>query len=305
MRATTRPSRPRRTPAAAPQLLRRALVLVLAGVLLVACGNGDSSDASSASGADAAPEAGADGAALDVLDTTVPDRDLVVDASVVLAVDDVRAATDRLRVEAVAAGGFVAQESSRAGTGTDDGEGAGATLVLRVPASDVDGVLAGLRDVGEVRDRSTRVADVTAQRVDVEARLASSRASVQRVRALLERAGSLQEVAAVEAELARREGDLESLQARSQTLAAQVALATVTVEVVSSADPAGVVTSWTDPGDAFAVGVRALVATGAVLLAVVAALTPFLLVAAPLVAVVVLAVRRRRSRPQPVAAGPA
>jgi hypothetical protein len=289
----------------------RALALGALTIALVGCAGAgrDDDDSSGASGtslpemaADAptgAETAGDAGGGTDVAtvatvdpDVATDDRAVIYTASLSVAVDDVRAATAQARAAATAAGGRLHDEQS---SGT--GETASATLVLKVPPDRFDGVLDELAALGEERSRTVKADDVTAEVVDLEARIKSAQASVDRTRALLAQAKEIGEIVVVESELAKREATLEQLQGQQRVLEGSVAMATVTVQLLTR-DLAGPAEDDDDglpgPLDALETGASSVVAVFSVALLALAVALPWLPIVAAALAVVWW-VRRRRS----------
>ncbi|WP_380168956.1 DUF4349 domain-containing protein [Jannaschia sp. R86511] len=259
---------------------------------------GVADDAAAGDGA-AGGEGSAGADAVDVGAAGVAQGRRVVTSSVDVAVDDVPAAARRVRAAAVAAGGFVAGES------TTGGERPRAEITVRVPVEAGPDLLTAAAALGEEVARSAESEDVEATLVDLESRTATQRAGVERIRALLQEATSLEDVLALEAELTRRQADLESVQSRQSALADRAALATVTVVLTRPAD-VDVPTPAPPFLSGLAAGWDALLASTAVVLVVLGALLPFLVVALVLGAALLGALRLRRSRhPRPAVAGSA
>jgi len=247
-----------------------------------AAGEGLSSDRD-ASG-DEAPEAGrrAGGAGnLPSLGRAVlTQRRVISTASVILRVDDVRAAAARAEDAVVAAGGYVTAEET-----TADPQRGGRTvsrLTFKVPPEEFRDVLAELARLGQLRGQTQSSEDVTEEYVDVEQRIRTQRESLARVRSLLDRAEDLADVVLLEGELTARQADLEALEARLQSLRDRSELATITATFESPAARAG------RPGDdedlGFLAGLRdgwaAFARSTEVLLTATGALLPFLALAA-------------------------
>ncbi|QKW21998.1 DUF4349 domain-containing protein [Kitasatospora sp. NA04385] len=214
---------------------------------------------------------------------------------------------DEARTKAVdlatGAGGYVAGENLRGGTG----DTLQSTLTLKVPSASYQDVLNGLGALGKQLSLTSKADDLTQQIADVDSRLKSMQASVDRVRALMADAKSLSEVVSLESELTRRESDLESLQRQQQELSARTSLSTVTLDLVTPAqryvEPAKKETGFfASVARALSAGWHALVALLRALLMGLAAVAPFLLVLAPLGW---LLRRRLRSRRPAVPAAPA
>jgi len=213
------------------------------------------------------------------------ERQLVRTATVDLRSDDVLRSISDIKAKAQQVGGFAGQENSTKSHGT---------VTVRVPSTELDGVVEGLKQFGEVTRSEVRSEDVTDQLVDVEARIATQKASVDRLRVLFERAGTTAEIAQVEGELTKRQSELESLQRRSETLKGKVALATLTVQV-STTPIAAPEPEKTGFLGAFAAGWDALVHVLRLVLVGVGGLLPFALVfGVPTLALIYWLRRRKR-----------
>ncbi len=251
----------------------------------------------------AADEAGAADPDAAVLEAAVPGADvtegsaplMVRRVDLELVVDDVTAAVSRARAAAVAADGWVSSEEVRPGR---DDEPGWATLVLRVPSKDLDSVVTGLGDLGEVTSSTSSAEDVTTEYRDVEARVATLEAGAERLRDLVAEAGSVESIANLERELAEREADLDALKARMKVLADDVSRSTVTLHL---AEDAGTLAETT-PDTGFLAGLRqgweAFTASVTLLLTALGGVLPFAVVAG-LVAVPVLVWRRRARQGRP------
>ncbi|MFD7645961.1 DUF4349 domain-containing protein [Kitasatospora sp. NPDC059795] len=251
-----------------------------------------------AGGATAPPSAGPSG--------QPTNRQIAYQARMTVKVGDLEPARDKAVDVALKAGGYVGSESRRGA-----GDGAQATLTLKVPADAYQGVLEALGGLGQRLALTSQADDLTGQIADVDSRVKSMRASVDRVRALMADAKSLSEVVSLESELTRRESDLEALERQQQELSSRTSLSTVTLDLMTDdRRPTGAVVKHKDDGfwasvtDALAGGWHALLTVLRFLLTVLAAGAPFLLVLAPLVWLLHRHRRTRPHRPRPTPAGP-
>ncbi|MEU3496280.1 DUF4349 domain-containing protein [Kitasatospora cineracea] len=239
--------------------------------------------AGTGSGAGAGGTAAAAGTAAGAAATAATDRQIAYQAKLTLRVDAVDDARTRAVDLVVRAGGYVAAENLRGGTG----DTAQSTLTLKVPSAAYQATLDGLGGLGTRLGLSSQADDLTQQIADTDSRVKSMQASVDRVRALMADAKSLSEVVSLEGELTRRESDLESLQRQQQQLTARTSLSTVTLELVTRqparVEPKQEETSfWASVGHALSGGWHALVTLVRAVLMVLAALAPFLVLLAPL-----------------------
>ncbi|WAL74261.1 DUF4349 domain-containing protein [Kitasatospora sp. YST-16] len=211
------------------------------------------------------------------------DRQIAYQAKLTLRVDAVDDARTKAVDLVVRAGGYVAAENLRGGTG----DTAQSTLTLKVPSAAYQATLDGLGGLGTRLGLSSQADDLTQQIADTDSRVKSMQASVDRVRALMADAKSLSEVVSLEGELTRRESDLESLQRQQQQLTARTSLSTVTLELVTRqpvhVEPKEEETGfWASVGHGLSNGWHALVTLVRVLLVALAAVAPFLVLLAPL-----------------------
>ncbi|SDT50413.1 protein of unknown function [Streptomyces sp. TLI_053] len=252
-----------------------------------------------ASVAPKAPSAGQPGA-VPVVDA----RQIAYSAQLTVRTAQVDTALAKAGDLAAAAGGYVASETGSSG---GDGGPQSGQITVKVPSAAFRPTLDQLAGLGEVLSRRSQAEDLTQQVADVNSRMQSQQASVDRVRALMAQAKTLAEVVSLESELSRRESDLESLQKQVKELSARTSLSTITLDVRQKAGPVQDVPDapdrekgfWASVGAALGGGWHVLAVIVRVTVMAVAAVLPFLLVAAP-VAAVVWALRRRR-KPVPVA----
>ncbi|GLJ79064.1 DUF4349 domain-containing protein [Microbacterium imperiale] len=232
------------------------------------------------------------------------EREVLTTASATVTVADPQRAAERITEAAIAAGGYVESLSVGGGTvpplpdaATWPAPSASAWVSVRVPAANLEGVLAGLADVGEVESSQVSRDDVTTQTIDLRARVAAGQASVDRLTDLLSQAGSVADLIAAESALVERQADLESLQQQLAALESQVAFSSLSVQLdepaaAVDADPAGF-------ADGLAAGWNGIVAAfNAVVVGLGFALPwlAVLAVAALSVRLALAAVRRRRAR---------
>ena len=130
-------------------------------------------------------------------------------------------------------------------TVSKNGEGrASASMTVRVPSAQVSATLARLATYGEVGTVDVQHDDVTAQGQDLDARIRALKLSIDRLEKILARADSSAEVVSAENALTDRQEQLESLLAQRKALSDQVALSTLSVELIqkgsaSSVSPGG------------------------------------------------------------------
>jgi len=108
------------------------------------------------------------------------------------------------------------------------------TVVIRVPADAFDGAMASIRDVAlKVVNESVAIEDVSEQYIDLEARLNNKKAEEVSFRSLLSRSGKMEDIISVTRELNRVRGEIESMQGKLNYLRNQIALSTITVDLMT------------------------------------------------------------------------
>jgi hypothetical protein len=138
-------------------------------------------------------------------------------------VDD---AVARMRQAAAQFGGFVANTAVRSGRD----EQPSASLEVRVPTAQFDGLLAALHTLGKVERITAGAEDVGEEYVDLGARAANARRVEARLIEMLgTRTGKLSDVLTVEQELARVRQEIERHDARLRWLERRAALSSLTV----------------------------------------------------------------------------
>jgi hypothetical protein len=270
----------------------------------------DSSDGSGDGGTDSAgggvvaprDDPGSKGADLPFahLDET---REIIVTAEMTLRVSDVEKAADDIAALAVEHDGFV--ESASLGLDPDAGgtspeqprEPGTGWISIRVPAADLDEVMAAVGDDAEVVRSSVSRDDVTAAAVDLRARIDAARASVQRLTELMGKSGSVADLIEAESALSERQAQLESYEQQLKQLDEQVTLSTLSIQLTeqttaSGADPAGF-------GDGLLAGWNGLIGALNGLVVVLGFVLPWLAVVA--VVLLVIWLIRRRGRRKPIA----
>ena len=236
-------------------------------------------------------------------------RMIVRTGEITLVVASVEEARDKLDQVARAVGGYVANANLYRG----EGDQLRGSVQLRVPAERWDEVLGQVKALG--REDSSRYGtnDVTEEYTDLNARLRNLEATEQELLQLLattrDRGGKAEDIVAIYRELTNIRGQIEQLKGRMQFLEKSVSLATLTVNLTPNpisrplTDP-----SWA-PAQTLRDAQRALVRTmqglgDAAIWSVIWGLPVFLVLGIPLLILVWLVRRWRRTRRAPLAKQP-
>jgi hypothetical protein len=261
-----------------------ALALVLA---LTGC-SASGADSGAASGA-AQQGAASEQAAGD--SEAAADRQIVTVGTMSITADDPVAAAGEATRIVEQAGGRI---DARSETAPGDGEPGGALLTLRVPSDILSDTIDELKALGESTSVSLQESDVTSQTQDLDARITASRASVDRLTALIASASDIKVLITLEDAVSERQAALESMEAERRSLADQVSLSTIDLQLVSPerAPIAAPDTFW----GGLTVGWGGFTGFVGFLLVAAGVLLPWLVTAAVLALVTLVALRRRRQR---------
>ena len=179
------------------------------------------------------------------------------------------------------------QSQSVQGTGEDSS----ANMTVRVPASNLDALLASIDTLGEVTSSSVDAQDVAVEVIDLEARITTLEESIDRLRDLQGQAASVADLVTVESELAARQAELESLTARRDYLMRQVEMSTAYISLTTTTSGPGVTPDFLGGLER---GWNSLISLAAGLITLGGFLTPYLLIAGAITAIVLIIVALSR-----------
>ncbi|MCK9519075.1 MAG: DUF4349 domain-containing protein [Dehalococcoidia bacterium] len=199
------------------------------------------------------------------------DRKIVFRTTMTVTVDDVTASFDRVGSIARDAGGFV-EKSSFTNEGEDD-ERRRASLTLRVPVAQYEGVVASLRSLpgGKVRGESAQATEVTEQYTDLQSRLRNLERVEGQYLDLLAKATTIQDILTVTDRLNGVRLEIEQIQGRIQVLddltemaSIEVMLASAGASVTEDGGPKSFRTAFVDAWDAALEAVQYVASAAAV-----------------------------------------
>jgi hypothetical protein len=181
-------------------------------------------------------------------------------------------------------------------------------LIVRVPASQFNQVMEGIRAVGTRRlQEKVTGQDVTEEFMDLEARIKNQKALEQQFIEIMKRAGKVDDALSVQRELAEVRTEIEKLEGRRRFLENQASLSTINITLQPPTPIVNATGFWYSVRTAFSDGVDVATEIILFLIRAILALTPVLvLVVLPLALLAKLGiriVRRRKSSLAPAAAG--
>jgi hypothetical protein len=160
--------------------------------------------------------------------TALAARQLIRTAELQIQVDSVQRSVRFADSIAVSLGGMTGDNHQSVGLR----DARTAQLVLRVPGARLGDALAAIRKLGDVKDETTNIQDISREYADLETRLAVKEQTVERLRALLgSRTAKLSDVLDVERELARSVTELEQMKGEKRFDDQQVAMSAITVRL--------------------------------------------------------------------------
>ena len=272
--------------------LATAGVVAVTGIgLLSGCGNNGAtpafvdapySDEMAAEAPELASEMSMDDAGSD----SQVDQQIIRTAYVSVDVDDVATGVSAIADLTADLEGQL-QSQSVQGTGEDSS----ANMTVRVPASNLDALLASIDTLGEVTSSSVEAQDVAVEVIDLEARITTLEESIDRLRDLQSQTASVADLVTVESELSARQAELESLTARRDYLMRQVEMSTAYISLTTTTTGPGVTPDFLGGLER---GWNSLISLAAGLITLGGFLTPYLLIAGAITAIVLIIVALSR-----------
>lgn len=101
------------------------------------------------------------------------------------------------------------------------------TITFKIRPSRFDSINEMLKELGEVKDMSVDIEDVTEDYVDLETRIKNKEIELERLYELYNRSETIEDLIAVEYQLTRVETELESLKGQKQRLDSKIELSTI------------------------------------------------------------------------------
>lgn len=139
----------------------------------------------------------------------------------------------RVRESVLNCGGYVERASENTPTKTSRF----ASMLLRIPVGETDGVLELIGTLGSVTKKTEQMSDVTLQYVDTQSRLKALRAEETSLLTLLESAGSVSDIISLQDRLSSVRYQIESCESTLRKYDNQVEYSTVSLYVTESVEP--------------------------------------------------------------------
>ncbi len=168
-------------------------------------------------------------------------RKLITTMNISAETEDMDVLLDKVNAKVKALGGYV--ESSSISNGTADyldHTNRSASLTIRIPADQLDGLLNDMQNISNIVQQSRNVQDVTLDYVDTESHQKALKAEEKRLMEIMEQASSVEDVIAVEQQLTEVRYQLESIESQLRVYDNQIDYSTVYLDISE-------VTAYTEP----------------------------------------------------------
>ena len=156
-------------------------------------------------------------------------RKIIRTGALTVEVDDYEKVRNAIERMVRGAGGFVASVD----VGQSEGAVGAATMVVRIPESQLDAAVAALAKLGTLRREALRAEDVSESYYDLAARLRNAKRLEERMVELAAKAGGVKDLLEVEREIGRVRETIEVMEGQLRGLDDRASLATLTVELVA------------------------------------------------------------------------
>ena len=178
-----------------------------------------------------APEAPAAGAITGATDTVTQEIDtnqkLIKRVSIDAETEDLEALLPQLMAEIANLKGYIESQEVYNGSSYASYRYRNAQLIIRVPAENLEGLVAQVKGVSNVVSYNESVEDVTLAYVDMETRIKVLETERDRLLELMEQAETMSDLLEIEARLTQVRSNLESINSQLKVLQNQVSYATV------------------------------------------------------------------------------
>ena len=155
------------------------------------------------------------------------DQKLIKRVNMDAETEDLEALLPQLMAQISSLNGYVESQEVYNGSSYSTYRYRNARLTIRVPAENLDGLVAQVKGVSNVVSYNESVEDVTLAYVDMETRILALETERDRLLELIEQAETMSDLLEIEARLTQVRGDLESINSQLKVLQNQVSYATI------------------------------------------------------------------------------
>jgi len=159
---------------------------------------------------------------------------IIKTAQVTIEVKDVTASADALKALAVQKGGYLSSSNIQKGYNNR----LSATVIIRIPQSDFEGVMESVKSVGTVKSVSTQGEDVTEEYVDLVARKTAYQNQLEAYNRIMAKGDKVEDILKIQQQIERVQVELDRIEGRMRYLNNRIDLSTITV-TLQEPEPVG------------------------------------------------------------------
>lgn len=153
---------------------------------------------------------------------------------ITIEVTNVTGSVDLLRNLVITKGGYLSSSSVSEGY---NGRLSG-TVVLRIPQTEFENALAGVKAIGTVKSVSTQGEDVTEEYIDIQAQKTSYQNQLAQYNEIMKKAVKVSDVIEIQQQIDRVQTELNRLEGRLKYLNSRIDMSTITV-TLQEPEPVG------------------------------------------------------------------
>jgi hypothetical protein len=150
---------------------------------------------------------------------------IIKTAYITIEVKDVTGSVEALKTLVVSKNGYVSSSSISEGYN----KRLSGTVVLRIPQSEFDTTLTGVKAIGTVKSVSTQGEDVTEEYVDIQAQKTSYQNQLAQYNEIMKKAVKVSDVIEIQQQIDRVQTTLNQLEGRLKYLNSRIDMSTITV----------------------------------------------------------------------------
>jgi hypothetical protein len=155
------------------------------------------------------------------------DNKIIKTAYVTIEVKDVTGSVEVLKNLVTGKGGYLSSSSVSEGYNNR----LSGTVVLRIPQSEFESTLAGVKAIGTVKSVSTQGEDVTEEYVDIQAQKTSYQNQLAQYSEIMKKAVKVSDVIEIQQQIDRVQTELNRLEGRLKYLNSRIDMSTITVNL--------------------------------------------------------------------------
>jgi hypothetical protein len=159
---------------------------------------------------------------------------IIKTALATIEVKDVTASADALKALAVQKGGYLSSSNIQKGYNNR----LSATVIIRIPQSEFEGVMESVKSVGTVKSVSTQGEDVTEEYVDLVARKTAYQNQLEAYNRIMAKGDTVEDILKVQQQIERVQVELDRIEGRMRYLNNRIDLSTITV-TLQEPEPVG------------------------------------------------------------------